>query len=94
MGIFSKKMNGLGAVSGMITGISFTAGYILWFKFISPETSTPSNWLFGISPEGIGALGMLLNFLVARFVYRFASPPSADTQEMVEAIRAPGSLEG
>ena len=78
----------------MITGISFTAGYILWFKFISPETSTPSNWLFGISPEGIGALGMLLNFLVARFVYRFASPPSADTQEMVEAIRAPGSLEG
>jgi cation/acetate symporter len=91
MGIFSKRMNRLGAISGMIAGISFTAGYILWFKFISPESSTPENWWFGISPEGIGTLGMLLNFLVAGAIHRFAPPPSNETQRMVEAIRTPGS---
>ena len=91
MGIFSKRMNRLGAISGMIAGISFTAGYILWFKFISPESSTPEHWWFGISPEGIGTLGMLLNFLVAGAIHRFASAPSRETQRMVEAIRAPGS---
>jgi cation/acetate symporter len=91
MGIFSKRMNRLGAISGMVAGISFTAGYILWFKFISPESSTPENWWFGISPEGIGTLGMLLNFLVAGAIHRFAPPPSNETQRMVEAIRAPGS---
>ena len=91
MGIFSKRMNRLGAISGMVAGISFTAGYILWFKFISPESSTPEHWWFGISPEGIGTLGMLLNFLVAGAIHRFASAPSRETQRMVEAIRAPGS---
>ena len=91
MGIFSKRMNRLGAISGMVAGISFTAGYILWFKFVSPKSSTPENWWFGISPEGIGTLGMLLNFLVAGAIHRFASAPSRETQRMVEAIRAPGS---
>jgi cation/acetate symporter len=91
MGIFSKRMNRLGAISGMIAGISFTAGYILWFKFISPESSKAENWWFGISPEGIGTLGMLLNFLVAGAIHRFAPPPSHETQKMVEAIRTPGS---
>ena len=91
MGIFSKRMNRLGAISGMIAGISFTAGYILWFKFISPESSTPEHWWFGISPEGIGTLGMLLNFLVAGAIHRFAPAPSPETQRMVEAIRTPGS---
>lgn len=91
MGIFSKRMNRLGAISGMVAGISFTAGYILWFKFISPESSTPEHWWFGISPEGIGTLGMLLNFLVAGAIHRFASAPSRETQAMIEAIRAPGS---
>ncbi len=92
MGILSKRMKRLGAISGMIAGIGFTAGYILWFKFISPESSTPENWWFGISPEGIGTLGMLLNFLVAGIIYRFAHPPSNETQRMVEAIRTPGSV--
>ena len=91
MGIFSKRMNRLGAISGMVAGISFTAGYILWFKFVSPESSTPENWWFGISPEGIGTLGMLLNFLVAGAIHRFAPAPSRETQAMIEAIRAPGS---
>ena len=91
MGIFSKRMNRLGAISGMVAGISFTAGYILWFKFISPESSTPEHWWFGISPEGIGTLGMLLNFLVAGAIHRFAPAPSPETQRMIEAIRTPGS---
>ena len=91
MGIFSKRMNRLGAISGMIAGITFTAGYILWFKFISPDSSNKEHWWFGISPEGIGTLGMLLNFLVAGAIHRFAPPPSRETQAMIEAIRAPGS---
>ena len=89
MGIFSKRMNRAGAISGMLSGISFTAGYILWFKFLHPELSTPEHWWFGISPEGIGALGMLLNFLVAGVVHQLAPPPSPAIQQMVEDIRVP-----
>ena len=62
LGIFSKRMNHLGAIAGMICGMSFTSAYIIYFKFISPETNTAAHWLWGISPEGIGGVGMLLNF--------------------------------
>ncbi|MHC4837687.1 MAG: sodium:solute symporter family protein, partial [Planctomycetota bacterium] len=89
MGIFSKRMNRAGAISGMLVGISFTAGYILWFKFLHPEQSTPENWWFGISPEGIGTVGMLLNFLVAGIVHQLAPPPSPAIQQLVEDIRVP-----
>ncbi|MDP7062598.1 MAG: cation acetate symporter [Planctomycetota bacterium] len=89
MGIFSKRMNRAGAISGMLVGISFTAGYILWFKFLHPELSTPENWWFGISPEGIGTMGMLLNFLVAGVVHQLAPPPSPAIQQLVEDIRVP-----
>lgn len=89
MGIFSKRMNRAGAVSGMICGIGFTAGYILWFKFLHPELSTPEHWWFGISPEGIGTVGMLINFLVAGMVHKLAPPPSAAIQQLVEDIRVP-----
>lgn len=89
MGIFSKRMNRAGAISGMLCGISFTAGYILWFKFLHPELSTPENWWFGISPEGIGTLGMLLNFLVAGIVHQLTPPPSPAIQQLVEDIRVP-----
>ncbi len=89
MGIFSKRMNRAGAISGMICGIAFTAGYILWFRFLHPELSTPENWWFGISPEGIGTLGMLINFLVAGLVHQLAPPPSPAIQQLVEDIRVP-----
>jgi len=89
MGIFSKRMNRAGAISGMICGIGFTAGYILWFKFLHPEQSTPDNWWFGISPEGIGTLGMLINFAVAGVVHQLTPPPSAAIQQLVEDIRVP-----
>jgi cation/acetate symporter len=89
LGIFSKRMNRQGAVSGMVVGIAFTAAYIIYFKFVNPAANTAEHWLFGISPEGIGALGMLLNFAVALSVSRFTAPPPADVQVLVETIRVP-----
>ena len=70
MGIFSKRMNDKGAVSGMLAGITFTAAYIIYFKFVDPSANTPANWWFGISPEGIGTLGMLVNFAIAFMVFK------------------------
>lgn len=89
LGIFSKRMNREGAVAGMITGITFTAAYIIYFKFINPAANTAEHWWFGISPEGIGALGMLLNVAVAMIVSRLTPPPPAHVQSMVEDIRVP-----
>jgi len=89
LGIFSNRMNRQGAVAGMITGIVFTAGYIAWFRMINPAADTPENWLFGISPEGIGGVGMILNFAVAFTVSRFTPPPPPEIQEMIEEIRVP-----
>ena len=91
MGIFWKRMNNFGAISGMIVGITFTAGYIILFKFILPDKfNTPEHWWFGISPEGIGTLGMVLNFLVSIPVSLATPPPSSEVQELVEEIRMPG----
>ncbi|MCW8127286.1 sodium:solute symporter family protein [Microbulbifer halophilus] len=89
MGIFSKRMNKEGAIAGMLSGISFTALYIIYFKFINPAANTPDNWWFGISPEGIGTLGMLLNFGVAVAVARMTSDAPKHVQEMVASIRFP-----
>ncbi len=89
MGIFYKRMNKEGAISGMIVGIIFTAAYIIYFKFISPEANTSDNWLFGISPEGIGTLGMIINFVVALTVARFTPEPPVSVQNLVENIRVP-----
>jgi len=89
LGIFYKRMNREGAVAGMIVGIVFTASYIYYFKFSNPEANNKDNWLFGISPEGIGGLGMLLNFAVSLLVSRFTPPPPDDVQELVENIRVP-----
>ena len=83
-------MNAPGAISGMVVGILFTASYIIWFKFIDPASNSAENWWFGISPEGIGTLGMLLNFAVAIPVALITSPPPAEVQAMVEEIRVPG----
>ena len=89
MGIFSKRMNRQGAISGMIAGILFTAGYIIYFKFISPELNITENWWFGISPEGIGTVGMLLNFTVAAIVSRFYPQPPLPIRELVDRLRIP-----
>ena len=89
MGIFWKRMNNIGAISGMIVSISFTAGYIIFFKFIRPDLNIPAHWLFGISPEGIGTLGMALNFLVSIPVSLATPAPPPEVQELVDNIRSP-----
>ncbi|ATC93587.1 cation/acetate symporter [Pseudoalteromonas tunicata] len=93
MGIFSKSMNKEGAIAGMVSGITFTAGYIIYFKFISPELNSPVNWLFGISPEGIGLIGMIVNFVVAVAVLKVTTGTPIEVQEMVESIRNPKGSE-
>jgi cation/acetate symporter len=85
MGIFSKRVNKEGAIAGMICGIGFTLSYIVYFQFL---TESKSYW-FGISPEGIGFLGMAINFAVAFFVSSFTPPPPQEIQDMVEDIRIP-----
>jgi len=89
MGIFSTRINKEGAISGMITGLVFTIGYIVYFKFVSPETNTAEYWWFGVSPEGIGSIGMLLNFIVCVTVSKFTPAPPQAVQDMVQEIRIP-----
>jgi len=88
MGIFYKRMNKEGAIAGMIVGLTFTFAYIIYFKFINP-TATANDWWFGISPEGIGTLGMIFNFAVAFVVSRMTAPPPEHIQHLVEDIRVP-----
>lgn len=92
LGIFHKKMNKEGAIAGMVTGFGFTAAYIIYFRFINPAADNAESWLFGISPEGIGTLGTLLNLAVALTVARFAKEPPEDVQAIVEEIRLPGEV--
>ncbi len=92
MGIFNKKMNKEGAIAGMLAGVIFTVGYILYFKgiFITPlAPNKPENWLFGISPEGIGTVGAVINVLVALTVSKFTKEVPQDVQDLVEQIRFP-----
>lgn len=90
LGIFYSRMNRQGAVAGMLSGFTFTAAYIIYFKFISPELSTAANWWFGISPEGIGTMGTLVNLAVALVVCQFTEEPPEEVQEIVRNIRLPG----
>ncbi|MGY4025229.1 sodium:solute symporter family protein [Aeromonas rivuli] len=92
MGIFYKKMNKEGAIAGMLTGMIFTIGYIVYFKgiVIAPmAANVPENWLFGISPEGIGTVGMVLNFVVSYGVSLITKPVPQEVQHIVESIRFP-----
>ena len=89
LGIFYKKMNREGAVAGMVAGLLFTLSYIIFFKIAYPELNTPENWWFGISPEGIGTLGMLVNLVVSLAIGMIYPEPPEEVQEMVESIRYP-----
>ncbi len=89
LGIFFKKMNREGAVAGMVAGLLFTLSYIVFYKILFPEVNTPDNWWFGISPEGIGTLGMLVNLAVSLAVGMVFPDPPEEVQEMVESIRFP-----
>lgn len=89
LGIFSKRMNKEGAIAGMIVGIVFTASYIIYFKFVNPTSNNPESWWFGISPEGIGTLGMILNFAVSVTVCRFFPAPPERVLKLIDEIRVP-----
>ena len=90
MGIFSKRMNKEGAVAGMATGLGITLFYMMRYKlgWIGGPT-TPEDWWWGISPEGFGTIGMMINFVVALAVSRFTAEPPEYVREIVESIRYP-----
>jgi cation/acetate symporter len=101
LGIFFKRINKEGAIAGMLTGLIFTYAYIEFFKGLFLKwagapwgVNTAEHWLFGISPEGIGVIGMCLNFAVAIGVSYATKPPPEHIQHMVEHIRVPRDLSG
>ncbi len=89
LGVFWKRATKEAAIAGMLSGIVFTAWYIIYFKFVHPEMNVLKNWWFGISPEGIGMLGMMLNFAVMGIVTMFTKPPPKEIQDMVATLRYP-----
>ena len=89
LGIFYKKMNKEGAISGMIIGILFMLFYMTKFKFGWFGGGTKADWWFGISPEGFGTIAMILNFVISISVMKFTSEPPNSVQDMVENIRIP-----
>jgi cation/acetate symporter len=92
LGIFSKRMNKWGAIAGMLSGLIFTLAYIIYFKrdvLLAMPAVPSSEWFLGISPEGIGTVGMVLNFIVAWVVSRITPPPPEHIQHLVEDIRVP-----
>lgn len=99
LGIFSKRVNRLGAVSGMIVGMTVTLGYIVMCTahkvlplFFSQPLLAPENYWLGISPQGFGTVGMLLNFSISVVVSRFSKPPSSEVIELIENVRTPSGL--
>lgn len=89
MGIFYKRMNSHGAIAGMVSGLSITLFYIIKFKFDVFGGGGPDDWWFGVSPEGFGTIGMLVNFAVALTVSYFTKEPPGEIQDLVEDIRIP-----
>ncbi|MBR01011.1 MAG: cation acetate symporter [Verrucomicrobiales bacterium] len=88
MGIFSRRMNKEGAIAGMVAGITFTLGYIIYFQFMG---GTKDQYFFGISPEGIGFLGMFVNFIVAAVVASLTPQPPKEIRELIDRVRTPGT---
>jgi cation/acetate symporter len=91
LGIFWTRANREGVVTGMLAGIGFTASYIVYFKFLG---GTAEGWWLDISPEGIGAVGMVINFVIAVGVSLVTPPPPDEVAEMVQRIRIPGGATG
>ena len=95
MGIFSTRINSVGAISGMVAGLAFTVIYIFLYLgwFFIPGTAslpnTPDNWLFGISPLSIGSVGAVINFIVAFAVAYMTAPPPQEVQDLVHSVRFP-----
>ncbi|MEC9482185.1 MAG: sodium:solute symporter family protein [Halomonas sp.] len=100
MGIFSKRVNSKGAISGMLSGLIFTLVYIFVYKgwFFIPGTNnlpdTPDSWVLGISPLSIGAIGAIINFAVAYLVSNATEEPPQEIQDLVESVRYPKGAGG
>ena len=94
LGIFYKRMNKEGAVSGMIVGLGVMLFYIIKFKFGGFGGGEPTDWWLGISPEGFGFIAMLINFAVSFVVCHLTDPPPAHVQQLVEDIRYPRGAGG
>ena len=91
LGIFDKRMNKEGAIAGMVIGLLFTTAYIIYFKPQLGGSGLPENYWFGISPEGIGTLGAIINFVIAMIVSRLTPAPPKEVRDMTESIRYPRS---
>jgi cation/acetate symporter len=89
LGIFTKKMNKEGAISGMVVGILVMLFYMLKFKFDWFGGGTKEDWWFGISPEGFGTVAMIINFTVSIIISKFTPEPPKEVQEIVANIRIP-----
>jgi cation/acetate symporter len=95
LGIFTKRINRFGAVSGMVAGIVFTGAYI-WYFTLAPTgmRGKPDDYLFGISPQGIGTIGMLINFAVSITVSLLTPRPPKHIEDLVDSIRMPRAAFG
>lgn len=93
LGIFDKKMNRKGAISGMVIGILLMLFYMIKYKLGGFGGGTQEDWWFGISPEGFGTVAMVVNLTVSIVISRLTEDPPEDVQEMVEEIRYPGNPE-
>ena len=89
LGIFTSWVTREGSILGMLSGLLFTMTYIIYFKFIFTDLNNPDYWLFGISPEGIGVIGMCINFIVAMFISKITLSPPKEVTELVREIRKP-----
>ena len=89
LGIFTSWVTREGSILGMLSGLLFTMTYIICFKFIFTDLNNPDYWLFGISPEGIGIIGMCINLIVAMLVSKITLSPPKEVAELVKEIRKP-----
>ena len=89
MGIFYKRLNKEGAIAGMISGLVITSAYIINFKFLNIDLNSSEYWFLGVSPEGFGFFGMILNFCIAILVSFFYARPPKNVYLMVDQIREP-----
>ena len=89
LGIFYKKMNKEGAVSGMIVGITLMLFYMIKYKLQGFGGGTKDDWWWGVSPEGFGTIAMIVNVVVSIVVSKFTATVPEDVQKIVENIRIP-----
>jgi cation/acetate symporter len=89
MGVFWKRATKEAAICGMLSGIIFTAAYIIYFKFMNKPLNTREHWFLGISPEGIGMIGMIINFVVMWVVTLVTKAPPKEVQDLVATLRYP-----